>query len=140
MTTISAFILAAATAAAAVQADEAELTVSVSGIGEVRGQLVVGLFASGEAWDSGESFAGRRVAVEGNSVSFSFGPVPAGEYGIKLYHDIDGDGELDTNLMGIPSEPFAFSNNARGRFGPAVWDDAVFEVSPGANTHALDLR
>ena len=37
-----------------------------------------------------------------------------------LFHDVNGDGEMNTNPFGIPTEPFAFSNNARGSFGPAT--------------------
>ena len=41
--------------------------------------------------------------------------------------------------MGIPSEPFAFSNNARGSFGPASWEDSAFEVSGDTATHSVRL-
>ena len=60
-------------------------------------------------------------------------------YAIRMYHDVNDNGELDTNLMGIPSEPFAFSNNAQGRFGPAAWDDAVFEIGADAVRHTVRL-
>jgi uncharacterized protein (DUF2141 family) len=36
------------------------------------------------------------------------------------------DGELDSNFLGIPTEDYGFSNNARGTFGPADYDDAKF--------------
>ena len=110
MITISTLVLAAATALSAAQTGEAELTVSVTGIQQAGGQLVVGLYASGEDWDAGSAAAGQYVPVEGDSVSFTFADLPAGTYGIKLYHDVDGDGDMDTNLMGIPTEPFGFSN------------------------------
>ena len=29
-------------------------------------------------------------------------------------------------LLGIPKEPFGFSNDAKGKFGPPKWQDAVF--------------
>ncbi|MDZ7756077.1 DUF2141 domain-containing protein [Rhodohalobacter sp.] len=31
-----------------------------------------------------------------------------------IYHDKNTNGELDTNLSGIPEEAYGFSNNARG--------------------------
>jgi uncharacterized protein (DUF2141 family) len=30
--------------------------------------------------------------------------------------------------MGIPKERYGFSNNARGRFGPASYEDCKFNV------------
>ena len=134
----SALILASALGAAA--SDEASLTVEVEGLETAQGAVMVALFATPDAWNGGEAVAGQRVAVDGHTVTVEFGGLPAGDYAIRMFHDVDGDGELDMNLMGIPSEPFAFSNNARGRFGPASWEDAVFTVAPGENAHALDLR
>lgn len=36
--------------------------------------------------------------------------LPAGEYLFSFYHDINNNGKLDTNFLGIPKEPFGFSN------------------------------
>jgi len=135
---ISALILSAALGAAA--SDEASLTVEVEGLEAPQGAVMMALFATPDAWNGGEAVAGQRVAVDGHTVTVEFGGLPAGDYAIRMFHDVDGDGELDVNLMGVPTEPFGFSNNARGQFGPAAWDDAVFVVAPGANSHALDLR
>jgi len=43
--------------------------------------------------------------------------------------DADNDGKMNTGFMGISTEKVGFSNNARGRFGPSRFDDAVFELS-----------
>ena len=135
---MSALILAACLGTSA--ADDASLTVQVEGLQGARGAVVMAVFASADSWNGGDPVAGGRVEVSGPAVTVSFDALPAGDYAIRMYHDVDGDGELDVNLMGIPSEPFAFSNNARGRFGPASWADSVFAVSPGENTHTLNLQ
>jgi len=138
--TISAIILAATLGMAAQANDEASLTVTVEGLAP-QGAVMLAIYGSEEAWaGSGDPVEGRRATVEDDMVTIEFATLPAGEYAIRLYHDVDGDGELDTNLMGIPSEPFGFSNNARGRFGPASWADAVFTVTAGANTQIVDLH
>ena len=130
-------MLLAATAGSAPEND-ASLTVTVDGLAP-QGAVMMALFADEPNWNGGDAVEGRRVAVEGSTVTVEFAALPAGDYAIRFYHDVDGDGELDTNLMGIPSEPFGFSNNARGNFGPASWADSVFTVTPGGNTHALQL-
>ncbi|MNR30585.1 hypothetical protein D3C85_1480510 [compost metagenome] len=65
--------------------------------------------------------------------------LPAGAYGMKAFHDVNGNGKMDTNPFGMPSEPFAFSNNAVGNMGPAKWDRARFEVS-GATAQTIRIR
>ena len=66
--------------------------------------------------------------------------LPAGAYGIKLFHDVDGDGKMGTNPFGMPTEPFAFSNNAPAQFGPAKWDAAKFDVAAPAATQTISLQ
>ena len=46
-----------------------------------------------------------------------------------LRHDEDDDGALDTNLFGVPSEPFDFSNDARARFGRPDFAEAAFRFA-----------
>lgn len=50
-----------------------------------------------------------------------------GTYAVTIFHDLNGDGELNTNFLGIPKEPYGFSNNPRIRFGPPNFKEASFE-------------
>jgi len=120
-------------------ADDAELVLTVSSITNHQGTLMVAVFDSEEAWNGGAPVAGARIDVNTYTASASLGTLPLGDYAIRLFHDVNGNGELDTNLMGIPSEPFAFSNNARGSFGPASWTDAVFELTTDSAAHTVRL-
>ncbi len=79
------------------------------------------------------------VDVSGQSAIVTFKDLPAGEYAISLFHDVDADGELDSGFMGIPKEPYGFSNNAPVRFGPAKWDAAKFTVN-GQTAQAITLK
>ena len=42
---------------------------------------------------------------------------------------MDADDDFDTNFLGIPTENYGFSNNARGLFGPPNWEDAKFKFN-----------
>jgi uncharacterized protein (DUF2141 family) len=42
---------------------------------------------------------------------------------------VDDNGELDSNFMGKPQEPVAWSNNAVWNFGPPSYEEAVFTLS-----------
>ena len=66
--------------------------------------------------------------------------VPPGTYAVAVHHDEDGDGEMDTGLFGIPSEPHGFSNNARGRFGPPSWRAARVRVPASGATVRVRVR
>lgn len=70
------------------------------------------------------------ISVENNTAQVMFYSIPKGEYALLAYHDINNNGKLDTNFLGIPKEPFAFSNNAKGFLGlPASYKKAMFKVN-----------
>lgn len=118
----------------------ATLTITFQGItrtsGEIRGQL----FASEAAWGGkGEAVAVFAIPVTGASVSTTVPGLAPGRYAVKAFHDVDGDGKMGANPFGMPTEPFAFSNDAKGAFGPAAWADAAFEVAPGEAAAAITI-
>jgi uncharacterized protein (DUF2141 family) len=54
--------------------------------------------------------------------------LPPGSYALAAYHDRNNNGKLDSNRLGMPLEPYAFSNNARGILGPPSFGDARFQI------------
>jgi uncharacterized protein (DUF2141 family) len=51
-----------------------------------------------------------------------------GQYAVAAFQDLNGDEEMNANMFGMPTEPYGFSNNARGNFGPPSFDDQLFEM------------
>ena len=112
-----------------IQAQETNsLTVTVSNIKTQKGTIMIGLY-KGENTFLEKAFKTKKTSANSSSVTLTFDNIPAGEYGISLYQDKDNNGKLNTNFIGIPSEPYAFSNNAKGMFGPAKWEDVKFSVT-----------
>ena len=66
--------------------------------------------------------------------------VPPGSWAVLAYQDANANGELDRNFIGIPSENYGFSRDARGRFGPPGFDDAAVAVAEPSTTTAIMLR
>jgi uncharacterized protein (DUF2141 family) len=63
-----------------------------------------------------------RPAKTGD-VELLFGDLAAGEYAVMLFHDENGNQKMDSNLLGIPTEGYGFSNEAKGRFGPPKFSE-----------------
>ncbi len=74
----------------------------------------------------------RVKKAESNSeiIKIIFSDIPKGYYAISLFQDENSDEELNRGMFG-PKEPYGFSNNAKGSFGPAKYEDAKFEVVDG---------
>lgn len=66
--------------------------------------------------------------------------VPAGRYALVAYADVNGNGRLDKNFIGIPREPLGFSNRYEPK-GPPVFTRAEFTVEEGiTNRCDVSLR
>lgn len=124
----------------AVTAD-GSLTVAFQGVIRREGVVLCAVFASKAAYDANEGPVRTILlpAAEGN-FSATFGGLPPGRYAVKSFHDRDANGKMKFNPLGMPLEPYGFSNNARAPFGPPSWRAASFEVKPGANSQAIRLR
>jgi uncharacterized protein (DUF2141 family) len=68
-----------------------------------------------------------KISASGD-VEMVFNNVPTGKYVVWLFHDTDNSGDLTTNILGIPTEPFGFSNNPRIRMGPPAFSEASFDL------------
>ena len=62
------------------------------------------------------------------------------KYAVAIYHDADDNQSLDTNLLGIPTEQYGFSNNQSAMFGAPDWESASFELNGKETTHSIQLR
>ncbi len=117
------------------------LTVQFEKIETPTGQIMLSLFNDAAAHDAGgEPVRVAAVPVEGGSAVVQFEGLPPGDYAIKSFHDVDGDGQMSTNPFGLPTEPFAFSNDAPAQGGPAKWEAARFVVAPGSNTIRITIK
>lgn len=111
------------------------VTVTVTGLRSAKGKVLACLTAQPKAFpDCDKDPAARAATVSaGTQVTLDFGHVPAGRYAISLFHDENGNGRMDKNLM-LPREGYGFSRDAPVRFGPPSFKAAAFQVE-GADTH-----
>jgi len=102
--------------------NQGRLVVKVTNLGDLKGQVMVGLF------DKEDNFLKKpikgvsaKATVEGQELVFE--NLPFGEYAVSVIHDENENGELDTFLV-IPTEPYGFSNNVMGKFGPPSFEQS----------------
>ena len=120
-------------------ANAAELTIDVQGIGVDQGEIQLALYDNASAWMKKAVKFGRAPAKKG-SVLLTISDIPQGEYAISMYHDENGNGKMDSNAIGIPIEPYAFSNDAMGSFGPPKFDQAKFKLDADKKTIVITFK
>lgn len=119
----------------------AEVVLQVQDVRAGRGPLMIAVFDSEAAWRGDETNAVRRlrVSADAETVSVRVPNLAPGAYAIRLYQDVDANGDLNTGMLGIPTEPYAFSNDAPIRFGPPSWSAARFTVTAEGARQSVTL-
>ena len=116
------------------------LVVTFTGLASDQGSLMVAVFDGEAAYKGGAPVRSAQVKAAVPQVAATFEGLPPGRYAIKSFHDLDGDGKMGTNPFGIPTEPYAFSNNAPARMGPPSWADAAFSVDAGGAAQSITIK
>jgi len=76
-----------------------------------------------------KEFRTATSSVENNTAKINLENMPKGTYSFSYYHDVNNNNELDKNMMGIPKEPYGFSNGEKGRFGPPSFEESKIVIT-----------
>lgn len=63
-----------------------------------------------------------------------------GDYAIAVYHDLNNNNRLDKTLLGIPREPYAFSNNPTAKWSPPTFTQSKFQLREEQLEMSIQLR
>jgi len=111
-----------------------QLTVTINNIKHVEGELYIAIYDNKDTFMDIDQTAFREIIpVREETESVIFANVPEGKYAIAVFQDLNGNGELDKKGMGLPKEPFGFSNDARGKAGAPKYEKAKFSFSGDMN-------
>jgi len=84
------------------------------------GKLHISLFNSDQSFNARKIYYSLVKNADTETVCIPI-DLPSGEYVISMYQDSNGNGRLDSNFLGIPREPFGFSNY-NGKSAPGSFD------------------
>lgn len=134
----AALVLALFQGAALAQA-RATLSVTVQGV-VPGGMIRLGVYdRAGYARDD-NPVAFADVPAKAGETVVQLGNIPPGDYGVMVYQDVNGNGRVDNNFIGIPREPYGFSRNAKPFLSKPGFDDVKFTLAPGENSQTLRLQ
>jgi len=118
----------------------AMLHVEVSGMRSPNGNITITIYPDDAAHflDGKFKLARQKVPVALPVTTACFALPASAAYAVALFHDENGDGHLNTNALGIPTEGAGFSNNPTLYFGPPSLEKVRFTLHPGDNI--VDVR
>ena len=92
------------------------------------GNVKIGIYDAKGFPVVGKEAHGSDVKVTNTTATCVFENIPIGKYAIAAFQDENVDGELNKNLFGVPTEPYGFSMNKFGKFGPPKFEKVSFDV------------
>lgn len=106
---------------------QGNLIVNITGFESDAGDCWFAIDNSKDIFEGDTSvYIGKILPIKNRKVIVEIDSLPFGEYAIKVFHDKNRNGMLDTGFLGIPKEDYGYSNNARSWFGPPSWEKAKF--------------
>lgn len=119
--------------------DKDTLILKVTNIKKAVGDIYVAVFDNKEDYMENR-FVEAVAAVEIKGELEINIEMPKGKYAISIFHDTNEDGELSTNFLGIPKEPYGFSNNPKAKFGPPSYEQSLFEFKESGQVIEIELN
>jgi uncharacterized protein (DUF2141 family) len=110
-----------------VPSENPKLTIKIQNIEVLKGDIKIAIFNKNEKFlKEGFTFKKCKIAVKNSTETIIIDDLPKGEYAFLLYHDENGDGKMNRNFLGIPKEPFGFSNNVKPKFSMPTFEECKF--------------
>jgi uncharacterized protein (DUF2141 family) len=119
--------------------DMPRLTVTVSGVRNAAGAVIGGLYAEDDwrRFDKGSPIVEAIAPAHEGGVELVFEDVPAGRWGLAVFHDENNNGRMDLNIVGVPAEGRGYPGIG-APLGAPLFEDASVLVE-GAVTVSVAL-
>lgn len=120
----------------------AGLSLEIEELATQQGKVLVAVMDSAEGWaGKAKPVAVATGAPDGDAtLAIELGDLPPGRYAVRVLHDENGNGRLDTNVLGMPTEGYGFSNNPRVLMRAATFEEAAFDLAGDGAVLRIEMR
>lgn len=116
----------------------ADLVVHARGFTHDRGQAVASLFREGD-----DIFIEPRLRVmakvQGGNATLVFPRMEYGHYAVLVFHDENGNDDLDHNILRFPAEPLGYSNDFEFGLFSGLPSFEKLRFTLGADTRPIEI-
>lgn len=106
------------------------LRVIIDNLSTNEGEVEIGVYTPENKFpDEKDKFKKYRFKPKDLLIDILLNDLPYGELALAVYHDENNNGKIDKNFIGIPTEPYAFSNNVKPKFKAPSFTDCKFNYN-----------
>ena len=117
------------------------IQLTIENIEKDKGSILVGVFKNPDTFlDRGEFIFGDAYPTNGkDSMQIVLPPIEYGTYAVGVVHDLNDNTYLDKNLFGVPTEPYGFYKNFRGKWNKPTFDDCSFVLESPSTSFSVTV-
>ena len=122
-------------------ADTSPVTVVVSSLVSTTAPVKLYFYNTREGFLKSGKWAFSKAVQPGGKSEFTL-PIdlPKGEWAVAITQDLNNNNKIDKNFLGIPTEPYAFSNNVRPTMAAPGFDECKFLVDGPGKVVSIVLK
>ncbi|MCF8256401.1 MAG: DUF2141 domain-containing protein [Flavobacteriales bacterium] len=110
------------------------LLISITNLKSTTAPVIFSVYANEATYlDPGAHLKTYRFVPKGKTLRIRLTDLEFGTYSIAFYQDMNDNGRIDKNGLGIPNEPYAFSNDIRPKLRAPSFKDCKFVYSSKKN-------
>ncbi|MDL2290105.1 DUF2141 domain-containing protein [Paludibacteraceae bacterium OttesenSCG-928-F17] len=114
------------------------MNITLKGIEEIKGQIVVLVFDNEEDFPKDQDLAKQfTFPVTKKEMVLSLQELPLQDCAVMLYHDKDKNNKCNQNFIGMPTEKIGFSNNIKPKLKAPKFKEA--KVEPDETQITIEL-
>ncbi len=119
----------------------ARLKVNVLGVAANGGNIHIAIHREATFLQDESALSSVVVSPRGKAeVSGQLEALPHNTYAVAVFQDMNGNDQLDKNALGIPTEPYAFSNNPIVKWRAPTFNDAAVPLNQAEQVISITLK
>lgn len=117
-------------------ASEVGVAIKIQNIESVKGCLRLAVFDSAADFEAEQDAVFDRVINLSSKADIDLRATLTGNvrHAVAVYHDENNNGKLDRTVVGIPKEPYAFSNNPAAKWQAPTFSEIAFLPAEASDT------
>ncbi len=118
------------------------LSLIVKNVEAEQGSLYIAIYQDESAFlKEGQDLVNKIVPVSSKpNCTIPIPQLPFGSYAIAIFHDLNDNGKLDKNALGIPTEPYAFSNNPSVKWRSPTFAETLIKFGESRKEIVMELK
>ena len=122
--------------------EKAKLKIKFTNMERAEGTMNIAVFRGAKGFpDNKKSVVYKKVVkVTAKDMEVTLDGIAYGNYAVVVLQDLNGNKEADMNAIGIPKEPFGFSNNPSLFKGKPDYDDVSFDIDSETKEISIEIK